>query len=45
LTDAEAIDSMLDSNALPGSALTEVARELGENAEKVKKSTSNFGLV
>ena len=34
LTEAEALDSMLDSSALPGSAFTEVARELGENAEK-----------
>jgi hypothetical protein len=33
LTEAEAFDSMFDSNALPGSAFTDVARELGEKAE------------
>jgi hypothetical protein len=32
LTDADAFDSMFDSSALPGSALTDVAREFGENA-------------
>ena len=36
LTEADALDSMLDSSALPGSAFTEVAREFGENAEGQK---------
>jgi hypothetical protein len=35
LTEADALDSILDSRADPGSAFTEVARELGEKAKKI----------